>query len=123
MAGNPALQNTGIAMNPTGFNGTKRAKKIKTKATTALDKAIDMLGEDPEYMGADRLAQLIAKKLEADVVGTLKGLSFLLPKDIQIAVQHTTNPLQMSDEQLQEIIDSRTKVINGECETVESDSK
>ena len=107
--------------NPTGFSGTKVAKRAKKKATTALDRAIDLLGVNPATTGTDALAQLIAEKLEADVVGTLKGLSFLLPKDIQIAVQHTTNPLQMTDEQLQEIIDSRTKVINGECEEVKSD--
>ena len=113
--GNQALlNNDGYALNPTGFNGTKRSRKIKTKAVTALDKAIDMLGTDPEFMGADRLAQLIAGKLEEDVVRTLKDLAFLFPKDVNVDVTHSMSPLQLTDAQLMEIIESRTKVIEGE---------
>ena len=55
---------------------------------------------------------MIAEKLESDVVGTLKALSSLMPKQVQVDVNHSLSASQMSDEQLVQIIESRQKALN-----------
>ena len=106
----------GQVLNPTGYNAyNEPAKRAHRKAQTGLDKAIDLLGKKAiDNNGSTRLGELIAEKLESDVVGTLKALSGLFPKQVNVDVQHSTNPLLMSDEQLIAIIESRhkPKVIN-----------
>jgi hypothetical protein len=104
----------GHALNPSGFNGTEPGKRARRKCQTGLDKAIDLLGKATiDGNGSTRLAELIAEKLEQDVVGTLKALSGLFPKQVNVDVQHSTNPLQLTDDQLLQIIESRKpKVIN-----------
>lgn len=108
----------GQVLNPSGFNGTEPGKRARRKCQTGLDKAIDLLGKATiDNNGSTRLAELIAEKLESDVVGTLKALSGLFPRQVNVDVQHSTNALQLTDDQLMKIIESRQnkpeKVIEG----------
>ena len=107
----------GKALNPYGYNGRNQyGHKALKKSQAGLNGAIDLLGKATiDGNGSTRLAELIAIKLEEDVVGTLKALSGLFPKQVNVDVQHSTNPLLMTDEQLLQIIESRQdkpKVIN-----------
>ena len=103
----------GEVLNPKGYNGREKyGYRAKNKMQTAMDIAIDLLGEkNIRNCGTSRLAELIAEKLESDVIGTLKALSSLLPKQVQVDVNHSLNASQMSDEQLLQIIESRQKTI------------
>ena len=102
----------GQVLNPSGYNGTEPGKRAKRKCQTGLDKAIDLLGKSAiDGKGATALSELIAEKLREDVVGTIKALSGLFPKSVQVDVNHSLNASQMSDEQLLQIIESRQKTI------------
>lgn len=107
----PALP--GKALNPTGYNGREKyGHKAKNRIQKGLDNAITLLGQQAiDKNGATRLGELIAEKLESDVIGTLKALSSLLPKQVQVDVNHSLNASQMSDDQLLQIIESRQKTI------------
>ena len=103
----------GQIANPQG-RGNKQARQYLLKTRSAMNMAIDGLG-DASINGASVMAILITKAMREDVIGTLKALSVYMPKDISIDVQHSTNPLLMTDEQLLQIIESRQdkpKVIN-----------
>ena len=104
----------GIALNPNGYNGREKyGHRAKGKIQVALNGAIDLLGKSTiANNGTTRLSELIAAKLESDVIGTLKALSTLLPKQVQVDVNHSLNASQMSDEQLVQIIESRQKALN-----------
>ena len=100
----------GQVLNPYGFNGSEPGKRARRKCQTGLDKAIDLLGKEAiDGNGSTKLAELIAEKLKSDVVGTLKALSGLFPKQVNVDVQHAANALQLTDEQLLAIIESRSK--------------
>lgn len=119
---------TGQVLNPSGFNGSEPGKRARRKCQNGFDKAIDLLGKDIiDGNGSTRLAELIVEKLESDVVGTLKALSCLFPRQVNVDVQHTTSALQLTDDQLLQIIEARSnqaeKVIDGhiiESEQLES---
>ena len=113
----------GQVLNPLGFNGSEPGKRARRKCQTGLDKAIDLLGKATiDGNGSTRLAELIAEKLESDVVGTLKALSGLFPKQVNVDVQHSTNALQLTDEQLMQIIESRSGKAEKqvECQVIEN---
>lgn len=99
----------GQALNPNGYNGREKyGHKARNKAQIALNKAIDLLGKQAfDNNGTTRLAELLAVKLESDVVGTLKALNGLFPKQVNVDVQHSTSALQLTDDQLLDIIKSR----------------
>ena len=103
----------GQALNPTGYNGREKyGHKAKNRIQKGLDNAINLLGKQAiDNNGSTRLGELIAEKLESDVIGTLKALSTLLPKQVQVDVNHSLNASQMSDEQLIQIIESRRNTI------------
>ena len=103
----------GQIMNPNGYNGRDSyGHKAKNRIQKGLDNAITLLGKQAiDNNGATRLGELIAAKLESDVIGTLKALSTLLPKQVQVDVNHSLNASQMSDDQLVQIIESRQKAL------------
>ena len=100
--------------NPTGYNGREKyGHKARNKAQIALNKAIDLLGKKAfDGNGTTKLAELLVERLESDVVGTLKALNGLFPKELNVDVQHTLNASSMTDEQLVQIIESRQKALN-----------
>lgn len=110
----------GQCINPNGYNGReKHGYRAKSKIQKGLDNAIELLGKRAiDGKGATALGELIAEKLESDVIGTLKALSGILPKQVSVDVHHSASALQMSDEQLLEIIKSRSlpaeKQVNGQ---------
>ena len=55
---------------------------------------------------------MLVERLESDVVGTLKALNGLFPKELNVDVQHTLSASSMTDEQLLDIVKSRA--INAE---------
>lgn len=87
-------------------SNSKLGSRLLTKTRSALDKAIDGLGS-AEKNGATAMAELITAALKDDVIGTLKALAPYMPKELQIDVQHSTSALQLTDDQLLEIIKSR----------------
>ena len=118
----------GQIMNPNGYNGRDSyGHRARNKAQIALNKAIDLLGRNTfDNNGTTRLAELLVERLESDVVGTLKALNGLFPKELQVDVQHTLSASQMTDEQLLEVIKSRAipieKPVNGqEHELIETE--
>ena len=92
---------------------SKLGRQLLTKTRHALNKAIDGLG-DAQSDGSTEMAKLITAALREDVVGTLKALQGYMPKEVTVDVTLNTSPLQLTDSQLMEIIESRTKVIEGE---------
>lgn len=97
----------GQVMNPYGGQN-KAGRRALTKLRLALDSAIDLLG-DTSRDGVTVLAGKIKDKLSEDPIGTLKALMPLLPKDIDVSVQHTGNPSQLSDQEIADEIAHRAR--------------
>lgn len=115
----------GQIANPTGrYN--KQANQFMKKTRTAMNMAVDGLG-DASVNGATAMSVLITAALREDIVGTLKALSVYMPKELNVDVQHSANALQLTDEQLLEIIKSRSlpaeKVVEGQLIEQEPEDK
>lgn len=97
----------GEIRNPYGSQG-KASRRALTKLQHALDKAIDLLGNDISD-GTTVLAGKIKDKLESDPVGTIKALSPLFPKDVSIDVSSSQDAQKLSDSELADIIAKRAR--------------
>lgn len=100
----------GQVLNPIGSRAHHKAgQRALNKIRNSLNKAIDGLGDVVEGQTASELSVLIAEALRKDVVGTLKGLSFCLPKEIQVEHKSTKDLDTWSDEDLAELISKRAQ--------------
>ena len=113
----------GQVANPLGA-GKSSARRALSKIQGALDKSIDMLGIDTTAgCGATELARLITVKLKEDPIGTMKALSSILPKDLNVDVQHTNAARSLSDDELADIIATRARIKHIESNTIDGDCK
>ena len=111
----------GVAPNPNGNNG-QPGRKVVTKCQKAIDKAIDLLGKNAvTKCGVTELAGLICEQLKNDAVGTLKALAPLLPKDVNIDVTHKHKAVELSDDELAEVIANNARNKRLEAKEVEGE--
>lgn len=112
----------GKSGNPTGYNGrNSRGEKALKKIQAALDNAIDGLGKAVLNQTASELSVLITEALRKDVVGTLKGLQFCLPKTITVDHRKSTDVDQMSDDELAMLISSRAQARYAQERTIDAE--
>ena len=104
-----------------GKSHNKSGIRALAKIRTGLNKAIDGLGDAVGKEGTTRLAELITEAMERDIVGTLKGLAFCLPKDIQIDVNHSNSSKHLTDDDLADIIMERMRLRQEACKTIEGE--
>jgi len=99
----------------------KRGKSIVNRARTAILGCFEVVNDSDKPM-----KEVLAEAFTDDPIKFMTMAAKYIPKDINVDIQHSMNPLQLTDEQLQEIIDSRRKVIDGEVieqDCIEVDSK
>ena len=109
---------------PNPYGRSTPQQRYMRKLHTALDMAVDKLGERLKCDGASAIAERIADALDKDVVGTLHKLQPFFPKNVSIDVQVNKELHQLSDEDLEAIILARRgqneKVID--ADTIEGEA-
>ena len=108
----PALGNGQFAPGNGGHNlrHTSPQTRYIRKLQLAMDLAIDDLGKRVQTDGATAISLLIADALQADVVGTLHKLQFMMPKNINVDVQVTKDFNELSDAELEALIAERRAI-------------
>jgi len=114
----------GQSGNPKGGQLSSPGRRTVNKMQKALEQAIDALSiKNPEGMLASEMADIIVESMRKNPIGTLKAIAPLLPKDVNIDVTRRSEPVDLSDEDLAELVAERARsrreaeqVIEGEIE-------
>lgn len=113
----------GQVANPQGNNSPGR--KAVNKAQNALNMALEVLetNQVADLNGklASELSVLLLEALRKDIVGAIKGLSPILPKDVSIDVTRCTDAANMTDEQLLDIIGERARMRHEQAKEIEGE--
>jgi hypothetical protein len=107
----PDYQNKGFQPGNDAWKGRlSPQQRYIRKLQTAMDMAIDGLGDRLGTDGASACAKMITDALEKDFVGTLSKLQFFMPKNINVDVQITKDNNELSDDELVQLINERRAI-------------
>lgn len=89
---------------------TTAQQRYIRKMQTALDLALDGLGERMGMDTASACASLICDALQKDFVNTFSKLQFMMPKNINVDVQITKDNNELTDDELMQLINDRRAI-------------
>jgi serine/threonine protein phosphatase PrpC len=100
---------------------TTAQQRYIRKMQTALDLALDGLGERMGMDTASACASLICDALQNDFVNTFSKLQFMMPKNINVDVQVTRDHAELTDAELEALIAERRAIAHNNIESLTHD--
>lgn len=101
------------------------ARKAVNKAQRAFNNAMDILGDkkvDVDGKLTSELTALLVEAMRKDIVGAIKGLASIIPKNVEIDVTHRTHQAtDLTDDELAMIIAERARARRELEQTIEAD--